>query len=128
MNAFIQLQSQLDASQQTKPVDESESNVQNGGDPETDATTETKQKKFYLLFQIQKLLNDLTFNSSSILTSMSSAAAPVTSPNLNSRFQASNPAKLTTNQLYTQIDPSTLANFKNETIQCSNCYGDLFVV
>ena len=105
-------------------VDHGEFNNDNSDDSE-------KEKKVFLLNQIESLLNDLTIKTSNTLNQASDTSGSGGSPNLGSKNKLlfsndSNNNKLsesTTNS----INAKSISDFRVNTILCSNCYGDLFI-
>ena len=82
-----------------------------------------EQKRDFVFRQIQQLLNELTYNSSSTLNLIAATQAK------NSKDNEINVANDLNSKLsINQIDPRSISNFKSQTILCSSCYGDLFIV
>ena len=83
-----------------------------------------EQKRDFLLKQVQQLLNELTFNSSSTLNSITASQAKnsIRDDEMNAASDLND--KLSINK----IDPKSVSNFRSQTILCSSCYGDLFIV
>ena len=133
LNAFTRLNQTSDALKPTSNQDDSDPTE---NEDQNQQETETEQKKLYLLQQIQKLLNELTFNSSSTLNSVNSVIEAQQQSPSNSKLHKSRlaAAQQTINSLSSnknhdsEIDPHSIAAFRKETIQCSYCYGDLFVI
>lgn len=120
LNAFIQLNSESVVNEESEKPPESNSQ-------------DINDKKTYLLTQIQGLLGELTFRSSSTLASLastnntastpSSSAQPANLPAaISAKLQAANASN------NSPIDPKSIVSFRNETVLCSYCYGDLFVI
>jgi hypothetical protein len=140
LNAYIQLNQPVEeeeaSSQQQKPEGET-AETQTDEAREADLAkaqeaADLEQKRAYLLFQIQKMLNDLTVRSSSTLTSLANAAsAQSNSSPVEMSSKITNPkiaAAVASNQQQSTISSNSITNFRNETILCANCYGDLFVI
>jgi hypothetical protein len=123
VNSFIQL-SQNDFEPKNKPDDTKTI--------EESSEDDVLQKKFYLLLQIQKLLNELTQKSSSALSGLNSRVNREKMSSSSANLKANEKLSLKQQQLETnsdgEIDPLSVTKFRNETIICSDCYGDLFVI
>lgn len=92
---------------------------------------ENKQKREFILAQVQNLLNNLTQTSSSALSTLSNELT--SSSQINSSKTGSKDLEypsLSNNIRANQgeIDQKSVAKFRSETVICSNCYGDLFIV
>lgn len=83
-----------------------------------------EQKRDFVFRQIQQLLNELTYNSSSTLNSIAATQAKNSTKDNEINVANDLNSKLSINQ----IDPKSISNFKSQTILCSSCYGDLFIV
>ena len=104
----------------------------------TDLEADRQRKKDFLIVQIQNLLMNATSHTVAKLDIVSNAAKneysrssvnisdtknhPISNGDLNAPFTAA--VDLNQNELFKRgID-----RFKNETMICAECYGDLFVV
>ena len=83
-----------------------------------------EQKRDFVFRQIQQLLNELTYNSSSTLNLIATTQAKSSTKDNEINVANDLNSKLSINR----IDPKSISNFKSQTILCSSCYGDLFIV
>lgn len=98
---------------------------------EVEARTEQEdntQKREFILVQIQNLLANLTHTSSKALNSISSNSTSGSSlPQFRKINQESTHTQNTTSSSMA-IDQRSVDKFRTETMICSSCYGDLFIV
>lgn len=140
LNAYIKLLTEVQQpaeSEKEKPSEDQQQQQQQET-TSSDATSNVQRKKDYLLIQIQNLLVNVTSNTVAKLDVVSNAAKneynrvpTTTSANANEEkkqpngfVQSSSSQPLNQNEMLSKA----IQRFRNETVVCRDCYGDLFVV
>lgn len=138
LNAYIKLLTEVQQPAESEKEKPSEDQQQQQETTSTDATSNVQRKKDYLLIQIQNLLVNVTSNTVAKLDVVSNAAkneynrVPTTTTasaneekkQPNGFVAASSSQPLNQNEMLSKA----IQRFRNETVVCRDCYGDLFVV
>lgn len=131
LTAFMKLQESSEAAKEVKDVtEEIESD-----NLETDKATEEQgtvaasgddSKKQHLLLQMEKILAQLTTDSSNALNTITNSIIEQKKRHMSP--QAANANSSTADSKIDQAQRSAVAAFRSDLVLCSSCYGDLFIV
>lgn len=134
LTAFMKLQESPEE-KQTETIEagnaSEETKIDNSATGDQDAiensvTSEDDSKKQHLLLQMEKILAQLTTNSSNTLDTITNSIIEQKRRHLPQSPTAR--ANSTVDSKIDQVQRSAVTAFRSDLVLCSSCYGDLFIV